>query len=345
MSDISKILSNNEEYKHLINSLLQRIKQTRMQTAIGVNSQLIKLYWSIGKDIVKMQEHNAYGDALIYQLSEDLQREFPDVKGFSYRNLHYMKNMYLTFNQVDTNLPQLVAESSAKNLPQPVAESALDYVALVPWGHIRYLLDKRYTSEKAFFYVTQTIEHGWSRNMLLNMLSTDLYESKGVSVNNFVQTLPPVESDYAQEIIKDPYHFDFLSLTEGYKEKDLQRELETNISRFLIELGDGFAYVGRQVKLDINGDEYYCDLLFYHLRLRRYIVVELKTGKFEPEFVSKLNLYCTAVDHIYKSDIDGDTIGLLICKEKNDLVAQWTVEKSQQPIAITRYELDRILSK
>ena len=345
MGDITTILSNNEEYKQLINSLLQRIKQTRMQTAIGVNSQLIKLYWSIGKDIVKMQENNAYGDALVYQLSEDLQRAFPDVKGFSYRNLHYMKNMYLTFNQLDANLPQVVAESSDANLPQVVAESALDYVALVPWGHIRYLLDKRYTSEKAFFYITQIIEHGWSRNMLLNMLSTDLYESKGVSVNNFVQTLPSVESDYAQEIIKDPYHFDFLSLTEGYKEKDLQHELESNISRFLIELGDGFAYVGRQVKLDINGDEYYCDLLFYHLRLRRYIVVELKTGKFEPEFVSKLNLYCTAVDHVYKTDIDGDTIGLLICKEKNDLVAQWTVEKSQQPIAITRYELDKILSK
>lgn len=345
MADITTILSKNEEYKQLINSLLQRIKQTRMQTAIGVNSQLIKLYWSIGRDIVKMQENNTYGDALIYQLSEDLQREFPDVKGFSYRNLHYMKNMYLTFNQLDASLPQPVAESSEGNLPQPVAESALDYVALVPWGHIRYLLDKRYTSEKAFFYITQIIEHGWSRNMLLNVLSTDLYESKGVSVNNFVQTLPPVESDYAQEIIKDPYHFDFLSLTAEYKEKDLQHELESNISRFLIELGDGFAYVGRQVKLDINGDEYYCDLLFYHLRLRRYIVVELKTGKFEPEFVSKLNLYCTAVDHIFKTDIDGDTIGLLICKEKNDLVAQWTVEKSQQPIAITRYELDKILSK
>ena len=138
MSDITTILSKNEEYKQLINSLLQRIKQTRMQTAIGVNSQLIKLYWSIGRDIVKMQENNTYGDAFIYQLSEDLQREFPDVKGFSYRNLHYMKNMYLTFNQLDANLPQPVAESSEGNLPQPVAESALDYVALVPWGHIRY---------------------------------------------------------------------------------------------------------------------------------------------------------------------------------------------------------------
>jgi predicted nuclease of restriction endonuclease-like (RecB) superfamily len=186
MGDITTILSNNEEYKQLINSLLQRIKQTRMQTAIGVNSQLIKLYWSIGRDIVKMQENNAYGDALVYQLSEDLQRAFPDVKGFSYRNLHYMKNMYLTFNQLDANLPRVVAESSDANLPQVVAESALDYVALVPWGHIRYLLDKRYTSEKAFFYITQIIEHGWSRNMLLNMLSTDLYESKGVSVNLLV---------------------------------------------------------------------------------------------------------------------------------------------------------------
>lgn len=345
MSEITTILSRNEEYKHLINSLLQRIKQTRMQTAIGVNSQLIRLYWSIGKDIVKMQENHAYGDALISQLSEDLQREFQDVKGFSYRNLHYMKNMYLTFNKLDINLPQPVADSPKNNLPQIVAETALDYVALVPWGHIRYLLDKRYTPQKAFFYITQIIEHGWSRNMLLNMLSTDLYESKGASVNNFLQTLPPVESDYAQEMIKDPYHFDFLSLTEGYKEKDLQHELETNISRFLIELGDGFAYVGRQVKLDIDGDEYYCDLLFYHLRLRRYVVVELKTGKFEPEFVSKLNLYCTAVDYLFRTDIDGDTIGLLICKEKNDLVARWTVEKSQQPIAITRYELDKLLSK
>ena len=344
MSEIEQILPNNAEYRSLINSLLQRVKQTRLQTAIGVNSQLIRLYWSIGKDIVKMQENESYGDALIYQLSEDLQREFPDSKGFSYRNLHYMKNMYIVFNQVDINLPQVVADSLDENLPQPVAKSVLDYVALVPWGHIRYLLDKKYTSEKAFFYVTQIVEYGWSRNMLLNMLSTDLYETQGKSVNNFAQTLPSIESDYAREIIKDPYHFDFLGLREGYKEKDLQRELETNISRFLLELGDGFAYVGRQVKLDINGDEYYCDLLFYHLRLRRYIVVELKTGKFEPEFVSKLNLYCTAVDHIFKSEIDGDTIGLLICKEKNDLVAQWTVEKSQQPIAITRYELDRILS-
>ena len=344
MTKNDTILLNNAQYAQWVDSLSQRIRHSVVRSAIGVNRELIMLYWSIGKDIVEMQEGGKYGDALIYRLSEDLQREFPTSKGYSYRNLHYMKNMYLTFSHLHTTLPQFVAESPNTNLPQAVAESALDYVSLVPWGHIRYLLDKRYSPEKAFFYITQIVEYGWSRNMLLNMISTDLYETKGASVNNFVQTLPPMESDYAQEIIKDPYHFDFLGLTDGYKERDLQLGLEENISRFLLELGEGFAYVGRQVKLDINGDEYYCDLLFYHLKMRRYVVVELKTGKFEPEFVSKLNLYCTAIDHMYKSDIDGDTIGLLICKEKNDLVAQWTVEKSQQPIAITRYELNRILS-
>ncbi len=346
----SVIFQGDTAYADWITSVLSRIKRTQVSTAIGINQQLIRLYWSIGEDIVRMQRYNKYGDSLLYQMSEDLQRNFPDMKGFSYRNLLYMRSLYLTFNQIDINLPQLVAESQKQNLPQPVADfkmgakpTPLDYVALVPWGHIRYLLDKKFPPSKAFFYILQTIEHGWSRNMLLNMISTDLYESQGSKTNNFPTTLPALESDYAREIIKDPYHFDFLTLTEDYKEKDLQHALEENISRFLIELGDGFAYVGRQVKLDINGDEFYCDLLFYHLRLRRYIVVELKTGKFEPEFVSKLNLYCTAVDHLFKTENDGETIGLLICKEKNDLVAQWTVEKSQQPIAITRYELSRLL--
>ena len=181
--------------------------------------------------------------------------------------------------------------------------------------------------------------------MLLNMMSAELYEAEGKSINNFPATMPEPDSDYANEIVKNPYHLDFLQLNKDFKEKELQLGLEKNISRFLIELGDGFAYVGRQVRLEINGDEFFCDLLFYHLRLRRYIVVELKTGKFEPEFVSKLNLYCTAIDHLYRTDNDGETIGLLFCKEKNDLVAQWTVEKSEQPIAITRYELDKLMPK
>ena len=345
------------------------------RTAVGINQELIRFYWSVGEDIVRLQTTAKYGDNFLYQLSKDLQSLFPDTKGFSYRNLHYMRKMYLTFSFADTNLPQVVAKSLGQskpaNLPQPVAESSaftpqpvaqidalpdtkpavqtftnpIDYISLVPWGHIRYILDKGFTPEKAFFYILKTIEFGWSRNMLLNMMSAELYEAEGKSINNFPATMPEPESDYANEIVKNPYHLDFLELSKNFKEKELQLGLEKNISRFLLELGDGFAYVGRQVRLEINGDEFFCDLLFYHLRLRRYIVVELKTGKFEPDFVSKLNLYCTAIDHLYRTDNDGETIGLLFCKEKNDLVAQWTVEKSEQPIAITRYELEKLMPK
>ena len=193
------------------------------------------------------------------------------------------------------------------------------------------------------FYVHKTIENGWSRAVLLNMLDTKLYESYGKSINNFETTLPSVQSDLAKEIIKDPYNFDFLTLSEEYKELELQEALEQNIYKYLMELGKGFAFVGRQVRLEVNGDEYFCDQLFYHTRLHCYIVVELKITKFEPEFVSKLNFYCNAVNHLIKSDDDKETIGLLICTEKNELVAQWTVAKSREPLAITEYELTNLI--
>ena len=179
--------------------------------------------------------------------------------------------------------------------------------------------------------------------MLLNMMDTRLYETQGKAINNFTAVMPAPESDYARQITKDPYNFDFLTLREDYKERELQKALEDNIVRFLIELGKGFAFVGRQIKLEVNGDEYYCDLLFYHIPLKRYVVVELKTVKFEPEFISKVNFYCNAVNHLIKGQDDNETIGLLICKEKNDLVAQWTIENAPMPIAISKYNLNNII--
>ena len=202
--------------------------------------------------------------------------------------------------------------------PQLVAR----LLSYLPWGHIRTLLDKKLNASEAIFYACKAIEHGWSRAVLLNMIGGKLYESSGKSVNNFKITIPGSDSDYANEIIKDPYNFGFLKLRENYKEADLQAALEQNLIKFLTELGQGFAYVGRQVRFEVDGKEFFCDLLFYHLKLRRYIVVELKAVEFEPEFVSKVNFYCNAVNHLIKRPDEGDTIGLLICREKNDLVAQ-----------------------
>lgn len=342
-------IAQDTQYQQLLRQVIERAKIVQYRTSIGMNQEQIRFYWSIGEDMAVAKAEVKWGSKFYQQFSHDLMRAFPEQTGFSVRNLQYINQMYRTFTSDHIIAPQPVAQlstSTSEIVPQLVAQkpvTPLDYISLVPWGHIRFILDKGYSAEKSFYYILKTIEYGWSRNTLLNFMSADLYESEGKSINNFPATMPQQDSDYASEIIKNPYRLDFLQLRKDFKEKELQRGLEENISRFLIELGDGFAYVGRQVRLEIDGDEFFCDLLFYHLRLRRYIVVELKTGKFEPEFVSKLNLYCTAIDHLYRTNHDGETIGLLFCKEKNDLVAKWTVEKSEQPIAITRYELEKLL--
>ena len=337
------ILKNNDpEYQEWIQELSMRFRQSQIKAAVKVNSELVRFYWSLGEDIVNRQMEKKYGAGIMRIISRDLQELFPSVKGFSSRNLYYAKSFYLLYSQSLEILPQVGAK-----LPQSNQESSKEQLFSIPWGHHKVIIDKLMnTPDKALFYVHKTIENGWSRAMLLNYLDTNLYERNKGAVNNFDSTLPSTESDLAKELLKDPYNFDFLTLTENYVEKDLQKALEQHIAHFLIELGSGFAFVGRQVRLEVGGDEFFCDLLFYHLKLRRFVVVELKTRKFQPEFVSKLNFYCTAVDHLLKGPYDQDTIGLLICKEKNDLVAKWTVEKNQlQPIGISEYELSTLLSE
>ena len=324
----------NPEYREWIQELSKRFRQSQIKAAVKVNTELLRFYWSLGEDIVKRQVEKRYGAGIINILSRDLQAEFPGTKGFSRRNLFYMRKFYLLYYQRFEKVQQVVAQSIGD-----------DVLFSIPWGHHCILID-RYENDpdKALFYVHKTIENGWSRAMLLNFLDTNLYERSGKAVHNFETALPSTDSDLAKEMLKDPYNFDFLTLSENYREKDLQKALEQHVAHFLIELGTGFAFVGRQFRLEVGGDEFFCDLLFYHLKLRRYVVVELKTKKFEPEFVSKLNFYCTAVDNLLKGPYDQDTIGLLICKEKNDLVAKWTVEKNQlQPIGISEYELSRLL--
>lgn len=365
-SNIAKIekkimLISDPEYKQWLSDLKLRIRTTQMKSAMRVNYEMLELYWSIGSDIVQRKAESKWGDNFYRTFSRDLLSEFPGQSGFSIRNLQYMKQMYDTFSDVSQITPQLVAQIQNNRLvipgynqmdettPQVVAQFVEESVCSIPWGHIRYILDKKLPLEKALFYVRKTIQHNWSRAMLLNMMGDKngnggLYESQGHSINNFSKVLPPSDSEMVCDMMKDPYNFEFLHLHENYKEHDLQQALEENVIKLLIELGNGFAFVGRQVVLNAGGDEYKCDMLFYHLRLHRYIVAELKTVKFQPEFVSKLNFYCTCVNHLMKTDRDEDTIGLLICKEKNNIVAQWTIESNQTtPIGISTYELSNIL--
>lgn len=348
-------MNNNEiipshDYIVWVGELGKRYRQSQVKAAVRVNEELILFYLGLGRDIVERNMENTYGSGFYASLSRDLQQQLPNATGLSANNLRYAKHCYTIYNKVIKNLPQLVEDFSREKLPQLVgnfnnvsAQLVAD-LCRIPWGHHRVIIDKvKGNADEALFYVHKTLENGWSRAMLLNMMDTKLYEAQGKAINNFSAVLPSPESDYARQITKDPYNFDFLTLGEDYKERELQKALENNIARFLLELGNGFAFVGRQVRLEVNGDEFFCDLLFYHIHLKRYVVVELKTVKFEPEFISKVNFYCNAVNHLLKKEDDNDTIGLLICKEKNDVVAQWTVENAPVPIAISKYILNNII--
>lgn len=346
-----KALTVGQNYDAWVEELGKRYRQSQVRAAVKVNEELIMFYFCLGHDIVERNMENTYGSGFYSSLSRDLQRQLPNATGLSENNIRYAKRCYCLYNKAIENLPQLVENFDKEKTPQIVAllnddvsVHIMSDLCHIPWGHHRAIIDKvKGDADEALFYIRKTLENGWSRAMLLNMMDTKLYETQGKAINNFSAVLPSPESDYARQITKDPYNFDFLTLGEGYKERDLQKALEDNIVRFLMELGNGFAFVGRQVRLEVNGDEFFCDLLFYHIHLKRYVVVELKTVKFEPEFISKVNFYCNAVNHLLKKDDDNETIGLLICKEKNDVVAQWTVENAPVPIAISKYILSNII--
>lgn len=318
------------EYKNWIVDLKLRIRQSQIKAAVKVNTELLRLYWQMGSEIVEKQKNAHWGDGFLKQLSKDLISEFPDMKGFEVRNLRRIKQWFLTYCQIDTIRTQVVPELQVTFFS-------------IPWGHHILIMQRCKDINKAIFYIQQTVENNWSRNVLDWQIDSNLYGRKGSKISNFSKVLPDVQSDLANQIIKDPYNFDFLCLNDDYKEKDLQRSLEDNIYRFLLELGKGFSFVGRQVKLEVGGDDFYCDMLFYHIPLKRYVVIELKTSKFEPEYVSKVNFYCNAVNHLIKGEDDNDTIGLLICKERNNIVAEWTIENAPVPIGISKYEIQNLV--
>lgn len=320
---------NDSYFKEWIINIKQRIKQSQLKAAVRVNAELLHLYWDIGKDIVKRDVESKWGSKIYATLSAELKDAFPDMKGFSVTNLKYMKRFY-QFYSMDQEIGQ-----------QPFDQ--LKNIYIIPWGHQILLVTKCNTVEKAMFYVNKTLENGWSRAVLLNFLDTGLFERQGKAITNFSRLLPDTQSDLAKETLKDPYNFDFLTLSEGYRERELEDALTANITKFLLELGQGFAFIGRQVPIQVGEKEIYLDLLFYHIELRCFVVIELKVCEFDPAFTGQLGVYVAAINHEMKKETDNETIGLLICKTKDDVMAEYSLEASSQPIGISEYRLKDFL--
>jgi len=350
----------NDQYFRWISDLKQKIQQSQIKAAIQVNSALIEMYWDLGKEISERSFENTYGSGFLKQLSNDLLNEFPEIKGFSLSNIKYIKSFYLFYNQNITKSQQLVGEFKSgdkPNLQQVVGDFQTDKnqnrqqlvnefpqkLFLIPWGHHIQIFTKCKNVTEALFYINKTIENGWSRAVLLNMISGNLYQSQGKAVTNFSKTLLDYDSELVKQTFKDPYIFDFLNITENFKERELENALIDNIQKFLIELGNGFAFVGKQVEMKIGNQSFFLDLLFYHIKLKRYVVIELKSGEFVPEHAGKLNFYVTSVDKQLRDENDNATVGLIICKTKDDIIAEYSLTDLHKPLGISSYELRKIL--
>lgn len=352
---------NNEQYFRWISDLKQKIQQSQIKAAIQVNSALIEMYWDLGKEISERSFENTYGSGFLKQLSNDLLTEFPEIKGFSLSNIKYIKSFYLFYNQNITKSQQLVGEfkiDDNSNLHQvggglekienntnryQVGNEFPQKLFLIPWGHHIQIFTKCKNVTEALFYINKTIENGWSRAVLLNMISGNLYQSQGKAITNFSKTLPDYDSELVKQTLKDPYIFDFLNVSENFKERELENALIDHIQKFLIELGNGFAFVGKQVEMKVGNQSFFLDLLFYHIKLKRYVVIELKSGEFEPEYAGKLNFYVTSVDKQLRDENDNATLGLIICKTKDDIIAEYSLTDLHKPLGISSYELRKIL--
>ncbi len=311
------MLINNNEYLDLIQSIKKEIQNAQYKATLSVNKELVMLYYHIGKII---NEHKSWGNKFIDNLAADLRIAFPESKGYSIRNLKYMAKFAATYQDV---------------------EFVQQAVAQIPWGHTTLLLDKFTDDTVRNWYIQKVIDNGWSRNVLVHQIESGLYERQAVAdkISNFEARLPSPQSELAVQTMKDPYIFDFIPFAENMVERDIEQALVKDITKLLLELGTGFAFLGNQYRLNVGGDDFYIDLLFYNLNLRSYVVVELKTGEFKPEYAGQLNFYLSAVDGILKKNGDNPSIGLLLCKSKNALVAEYSLKDISKPIGVSEYKV------
>ncbi len=342
-------------YGELLVEIKDRIRQGQTRAALSANAEMIAMYWDIGRMIHQRQKEKGWGAGVIPRLAVDLKNELPEVKGFSERNIGYMIRFareYGTRPILQQPVAELVETGTPMNkMPQPVAQLLeknvfpilQPLVAQIPWGHNILLMEKVKDLPVRLWYMQQTIEQGWSRDALAAMIKSNAHEREGKAVSNFTARLPSPQSELARQLLKDPYMFDFLTIEEPFHERELETGLVRHLEKFLLELGAGFAFVGRQYHLEVSDRDFYLDLLFYHLKLRCFIVIELKKGDFKPEYAGKMNFYCSAVDDLLRNEADQPTIGLILCQTKDRILAEYTLRDIHKPIGISDYELTRAL--
>lgn len=340
-------------YPALLKEITDRIRQGQLRASMAVNVELLALYWDVGRMVAERQDENGWGAGIIPRLAHDIRNNLSETKGFSVRNIGRMLAFFNEYREMEFLPPpvakletprvDLILSPSAAKLPKKPAQPELfDLVLRLPWAHNIVLLGVKDRVAR-IWYMKRSLEHGWSKNWLAAQIKADLYSRQGRAVTNFSLRLPAPQSALAQETLKDPYKFDFLTLAEPFRERELEIELVSHVENFLLELGAGFAFLGRQYHLSVGESDFYIDLLFYHTRLHCYVVVELKNDEFRPEHAGKVNFYCTAVDDLLRLEGDNPTIGLILCLTQDRVVAEYTLRKIDAPIGVSEYQLARAL--
>ena len=338
-----KFSASTQGYKLFIKDIKARIRSAQIKASFSVNAELIFLYWDIGEAVVERQVKDGWGASVIDHMCRDIQKDFPGIEGFSVSNISRMRAFYLAWKDgsaISAQLvPKLKDEDSARTAPK-----ILELLSRIPWGHNVELLFKIKNKQQRVWYAQKILEHGWSRPVLIHQMEADACSRHGKAVTNFQITLPPPQSDLARQIIKDPYNFDFLTLKNDYNERVLEAALMDEVQKFLLELGTGFTFVGRQVHLKVGDQNFYIDLLFYHLKLRCFVVIDLKTEAFKPEFAGKINFYLSAVDDLMRHPDDQPSIGIILCKTRNKVIAEYALRDVKKPVGVSSY-VTRLVEK
>lgn len=335
-------------YVEWLSEVKHRFRQFQIKATIRVNTTMLEFHWSIGRDLVALRAEERWGTGVVKQFALDMRQAFPDTTGFSYTNIKYMKQWYLFYSDGFTKSQQAVGQLKLTEKSQQVVDllEMPEILGQIPWGHHIQIISKCKSFNEAFFYINKVATEGWSRSSLEHQLESKLYENTGSAITNFDATLPLSQCEAAKELLKKEYDLSFITVEEVKKEKDLENALANNITRFLLELGRGFSYVGRQLELQMpEGQTYFPDLVFYHIPQHRYVVVELKAVKFIPEFAGKLNFYVTAADKLLRGDGDNPSVGLLICKSTDKTIVEWSLQDIQKPLGVASYQLQEVVER